>query len=218
MPAGGRKVPTGWLLSEPGHDMLTCMSDLYLAQQPPADQMLREDPLALLIAMLLDQQIPLEKAFMGPYILAERLGVTRLDAATIADHDPQDLVAIFTRPPAIHRFPGSMAERTQKLCRAIADSYNDDAAAVWSDVSDGKDLLKRVEALPGFGKQKAQIFVALLGKQFGVQPAGWKEAAGTFGEDGSFRSVADIVDAPSLSKVRDYKKQLKAAAKAAKAG
>src|SRR5215813_12020554 len=218
MPSGGRKVPTGWLLSEPGHDMLTCMSDLYLAQQPPADQMLREDPLALLIAMLLDQQIPLEKAFMGPYILAERLGVTRLDAAAIADHDPQDLVAIFTRPPAIHRFPGSMAERTQKLCRAIADSYNDDAAAVWSDVSDGKDLLKRVEALPGFGKQKAQIFVALLGKQFGVQPAGWKEAAGTFGEDGSFRSVADIVDAPSLSKVRDYKKQLKAAAKAAKAG
>jgi uncharacterized HhH-GPD family protein len=198
--------------------MLAGMSDLYLAQQPAADQMLREDPLALLIAMLLDQQIPLEKAFMGPYVLAERLGVTRLDAAAIADHDPQDFAAIYTRPPAIHRFPGSMAERTQKLCRAIADSYNDDAAAVWSGVSDGKDLLKRVEALPGFGKQKAQIFVALLGKQFGVQPAGWKEAAGTFGEDGSFRSVADIVDAPSLSKVRDYKKQLKAAAKVAKAG
>jgi uncharacterized HhH-GPD family protein len=193
------------------------MSELFLAQEPAADEMLRKDPLALLIAMLLDQQIPLEKAFVGPYVLAERLGVPHLDAAAIADHDPQDFGAIFAKPPAIHRFPGSMAERTQKLCRAVADVYGGDGAAIWTGVTDGKELLKRVEALPGFGKQKAQIFVALLGKQFDVRPPGWQEAAGIFGEDGSFRSVADIVDAPSLGRVREYKKQMKAEAKAAKA-
>jgi uncharacterized HhH-GPD family protein len=192
------------------------MSDLYLAQEPAADEMLREDPLALLIAMLLDQQIPLEKAFVGPYRLAERLGVAHLDAAAIADHDPVDFAAIFARPPAIHRFPGSMAERTQKLARAIADQYGGDAAAVWTDVTDGTVLLRRVEALPGFGKQKAQIFVALLGKQFEVRPDGWREASGQFGVDGSYKSVADIVDPSSLGRVREYKKQLKAAAKSAK--
>ena len=196
--------------------MLTGMSELYLAQEPPADVMLREQPLALLIGMLLDQQIPLEKAFVGPYRLAERLGAPHLDAAAIADHDPVDFAAIFAKPPAIHRFPGSMAERTQKLCRAIADTYGNDAASVWSGVTDARQLLKRVEALPGFGKQKAQIFVALLGKQFDVRPAGWQEIAGAYGEDGSFRSVADIVDPSSLTRVREYKKQMKVAAKAAK--
>jgi uncharacterized HhH-GPD family protein len=190
------------------------MAQLFLAQEPAADQMLRDDPLALLVGMLLDQQIPLEKAFVGPYRLAERLGVTRLDAAELAAHDPQAFGAIFATPPAIHRFPGAMAERTQKLARAIADGYDGDAAGVWTGAKDGRDLLKRVEALPGFGKQKAQIFVALLGKQLDVQPKGWREAAGTFGEAGSARSVADIVDADSLAKVRDYKKQMKAAAKA----
>ena len=197
--------------------MLTVMSELFLAQEPAADEMLRQDPLALLIAMLLDQQIPLEKAFAGPLRLAERLGVAHLDAAAIADHDPQDFAAIFAKPPAIHRFPGSMAERTQKLCRAIADTYGGDGAAAWAGVSDGKELVKRIEALPGFGKQKAQIFVALLGKQFDVQPNGWREASGIYGEEGSFRSVADIVDGPSLTRVRDYKKQMKAAAKASTA-
>jgi uncharacterized HhH-GPD family protein len=192
------------------------MSKLYLAQEPAADEMLQNDPLALLIGMLLDQQIPLEKAFVGPFRLAERLGVARLDAAAIADHDPVEFAKIFTMPLAIHRFPGSMAERTQKLCRAIVDDYNGDAASIWTGAADGKDLLKRLEKLPGFGRMKAQIFTALLGKQFGVQPAGWAEAAGVYGEQGSLRSVADIVDKASLTKVRDYKKQMKAAAKAEK--
>jgi uncharacterized HhH-GPD family protein len=211
-------ISTGTPTVPPGATsaMLTSMSELYLAQEPAADVMLREQPLALLIGMLLDQQIPLEKAFVGPYRLAERLGVAHLDAATIADHDPVDFAAIFAKPPAIHRFPGSMAERTQKLCRAIADTYGNDAVSVWSGVTDARQLLKRVEALPGFGKQKAQIFVALLGKQFDVHPAGWQEIAGAYGEDGSFRSVADIVDPSSLSRVREYKKQMKLAAKAAK--
>ncbi len=176
--------------------------------------MLERDPLALLVAMLLDQQVPLEKAFVGPYRLAERLGLSSLDAATIADHDPEDLNRIFATPPAIHRFPAAMAKRTRGLCRAVADTYGGDAAAVWTGAKDGKDLLKRLGALPGFGKQKAQIFTALLGKQFGVQPAGWREAAGAYGEDGSYRSVADIVDSASLGKVREFKKQMKAEAKA----
>ncbi len=189
------------------------MARLWLAQEPQADEMLDRDPLGLLIAMLLDQQVPLEKAFVGPYRLAERLGVDSLDAAAIADHDPEDLNRIFATPPAIHRFPAAMAERTRGLCRAVSDTYEGDAAAVWTGAKDGKDLLKRLGALPGFGKQKAQIFTALLGKQFGVQPAGWREAAGAYGEDGSYRSVADIVDSASLGKVREFKKQMKAEAK-----
>jgi uncharacterized HhH-GPD family protein len=191
------------------------MVEVFLSQEPAADELLARDPLALLVGMLLDQQFPLERAFAGPYRLAQRLGVDHLDAAAIADHDPEALAAIFTTPPAIHRFPGSMAERTQKLCRIVADEYAGDAAAVWTGATDGKDLLKRVGALPGFGKQKAQIFVALLGKQFGVRPEGWREAAGGYGPEGTFKSVADIVDAASLTKVRDFKKQQKAAAKAA---
>jgi uncharacterized HhH-GPD family protein len=190
------------------------MATLWLAQQPAADKLLAEQPLALLIGMLLDQQIPLEKAFMGPYVLAERLGVSKLDAAEIAEHDPAEFGKIFATVPAIHRFPGSMAERTQKLCRAIADEYEGEAQRVWEQAKDGKDLLKRMGNLPGFGKQKAQIFVALLGKQFNVQPKGWREAAGIYGEVGSLRSVADIVSKESLTKVREYKKQMKAAAKA----
>jgi uncharacterized HhH-GPD family protein len=190
------------------------MATLWLAQQPAADRLLEEQPLALLIGMLLDQQIPLEKAFMGPYVLAERLGVTELNAAAIADYDAVEFGKIFATVPAIHRFPGSMAERTQKLCRAIADEYEGEAQRVWLEAKDGKDLLKRMGNLPGFGKQKAQIFVALLGKQFNVQPKGWREAAGIYGEVGSLRSVADIVSKESLTKVREYKKQMKAAAKA----
>lgn len=151
---------------------------------------------------------------MGPYVLIERLGVTKLDAAAIAGHEPEEFGRLFATPPAIHRFPGSMAERTQKLCRAIADEYDGDAAKVWTEATDAKDLLKRVGNLPGFGKQKAQIFVALLGKQFSVQPRGWREAAGVYGEVGSLRSVADIVDKTSLTKVRAYKKQMKEEAKA----
>ena len=189
---------------------------LWLAQNPEADELLATDPLALLTGMLLDQQFPLEKAFFGPYLLAQRLGVTRLDARAIADHDPDDLIAIFTKPPAIHRFPAAMAERTQKLCRIIADDFDGDASALWTSATSGAELTKRIGTLPGFGKQKAQIFTALLGKQFGVQPEGWRAAAGDYGVDGSRKSVADITDAGSLAEVRSYKKQMKAAAKAGK--
>jgi uncharacterized HhH-GPD family protein len=194
--------------------MLVFMSRLYLAQVTAADELLAADSLALMIGMLLDQQIPLEKAFVGPYVLAQRLGETTLDAAAIAAYDPDTFREIFSTVPAIHRFPGSMAERTQKLCQAIVEKYDGDASLVWTGATDGKELVKRLGELPGFGRQKAQIFTALLAKQFEVQPPGWREAAGVYGEPGSLRSVADIVDAASLTKVREYKKQMKAAAKA----
>ncbi|MEU8002884.1 HhH-GPD-type base excision DNA repair protein [Catellatospora sp. NPDC049111] len=192
------------------------MAKLWLAQDAAADELLLNDPFARVLGMLLDQQIPLEKAFVGPYRLAERMGVQRLDAAQIADYDPAAFAELYATPLAIHRFPGSMAERSQKLARAVADEYDGDAAKIWTGAKDGKDLFKRLSALPGFGKMKAQIFIALLGKQFGVQPEGWREAAGVYGEEGSLRSVADIRDAASLAKVREFKKQMKAEAKAAK--
>jgi uncharacterized HhH-GPD family protein len=185
---------------------------LMLSQQPQADALLDRDPLALVIGMVLDQQIPLEKAFSSPYVLTERLGHVP-DAAEIAGMSEEDLVAIFSKPPALHRFPGSMAKRVQAMCQAVVDQYDGDVANVWNGASDGRDLLKRIGALPGFGKQKAQIFVALLGKQYGVDLPGWREAAGDFGPEGTYKSVADIRDPASLAKVRDYKKQLKAAAK-----
>jgi uncharacterized HhH-GPD family protein len=178
-----------------------------------ANKLLSTDPLALLIGMVLDQQIPLEKAFSSPHVLAQRLGHAPT-AVEIAEFDPEALVAIFAKPPALHRFPKAMAARTQEVCRALVEDYDGDAANLWADVTDGKELLKRVASLPGFGKQKSQIFVALLGKQYGVEPAGWREAAGAYGEAGSFKSVADIVDGESLGKVRAYKKEMKAAAKA----
>jgi uncharacterized HhH-GPD family protein len=193
--------------------MLNLMTTVWLAQDKAADELLGRDPLALLVGMLLDQQIPLEKAFKGPYVLAERLGVTSLDARRIADHDPEALAALFATPPAIHRFPGSMAGRKQQLCRMIAEEYDGDASRVWTEAKSGADLVKRIGKLPGFGAQKAKIFTALLGKQFGVRPDGWREATGEFGADGSHRSVADITDADSLNQVREYKKQMKAAAK-----
>jgi len=194
------------------------MPTLYLSTEPEADQLLATDPLALLVGMLLDQQIPMERAFVAPYWLTQRMGTTRLDAAAIAGHDPEALARIFATPPALHRFPGSMAGRTQQLCRVIAGEYGGDAAAVWRDPASGADLVKRLGKLPGFGKQKAQIFAALLAKQLGVRPAGWQEATGAYGEDGVHRSVADITDPASLAKVREYKKQTKAAAKADRAG
>jgi uncharacterized HhH-GPD family protein len=186
---------------------------LCLAQNPDADALLSADPLALLIGMVLDQQIPLEWAFTGPLTLTQRLG-RGLDAADLANRDPAELAAVFATPPALHRFPGSMAGRVQQLCRAIVTDYDGKAEQIWADVDDGTELRKRIEALPGFGKHKAKIFVALLGKQYGVQPEGWREAAGEFGADGSLLSVADIVDDASLLKVREHKKQMKAQAKA----
>jgi uncharacterized HhH-GPD family protein len=187
---------------------------MYLARVPEADALLDEDPLALLIGMLLDQQIPLEKAFSGPLVLKERLGGT-LDAAEIARYEPEAFGALCAKPPAIHRFPKSMAARVQTLCQIVTDQYDGDAGAVWSQAKDGPDVLKRLAALPGFGKQKAQIFLALLGKQRGVKAKGWREAAGDFGIKGSYKSVADIVDDSSLGRVRAYKKDMKARAKAA---
>ncbi|TCJ38467.1 HhH-GPD-type base excision DNA repair protein [Parafrankia sp. BMG5.11] len=186
---------------------------LHLSQIDEADELLTNDPLALLIGMVLDQQIPLERAFAAPLELTRRLGRS-LDAVDLAGMDPDELAAVFSIQPALHRFPAAMAQRTQKLCQIVIDSYDGDAARVWTAAADGKDLLKRVAALPGFGIQKAKIFVALLGKQLGVEAEGWREATAPFGEAGSYLSVADIVDQQSRDKVRDYKKQMKVAARA----
>ena len=185
--------------------------NLCLAQDSEADRLLSENPFALLVGMVLDQQIPLEVAFAGPKKIADRMG--SFDAAEIADYDPDKFAALCSERPAIHRFPGSMAKRIQALAQIIVDRYDGDAAAVWTAGGpDGKELLRRLKGLPGFGEQKAQIFLALLGKQYRVTSPGWQAAAGQFGKPGTYISVADIVDASSLGQVRSYKKQLKAAA------
>ena len=183
---------------------------LCLAQDDAADKLLSEDPFALLMGMLLDQQVPMEKAFSAPYLLQERLG-RALDPADIAQMDTDELVNLFSQAPALHRFPGSMAQRVQALARLLAERYGGDAASVWQGAASGAELLGRLQELPGFGKQKAQIFLALLGKQLGVAPDGWREAAGPYGEEGVHRSVADITDPDSLHQVRLYKKEMKAA-------
>ena len=175
---------------------------------PEADRLLTDEPLALLIWMLLDQQVPMEWAFSAPLKLKERLG-GRLDAAEIAALDPAALLAVFKGPPALHRFPGSMAMRTQALCQHLVDDYGGDAAAVWVGVADGRELVRRVRALPGFGGEKSKIFIALLAKRFGVRPPGWEAAAAPF-SDGEPRSVADVDSAETLVKVRAWKKMMKA--------
>ncbi|WP_420034635.1 HhH-GPD-type base excision DNA repair protein [Streptomyces sp. cg28] len=190
---------------------------LHLAQDPAADELLGRSPLAALVGMLLDQQVPMEWAFAGPRTIADRLGADDLDAHEIAARDPEAFAALLSEKPAVHRYPGSMAKRIQQLCQYLVEHYDGDAAAVWTGVGTGKELLARLVELPGFGKQKAQIFLALLGKQLGVRPTGWREAAGAYGEAESFRSVADITGPESLSKVRAHKQEMKAAAKAAKA-
>ncbi|MDO3700483.1 HhH-GPD-type base excision DNA repair protein [Micromonospora sp. C28SCA-DRY-2] len=186
---------------------------LALPIDPEANRLLERSPLALLLGMVLDQQVPMEKAFSSPYVLTQRLG-HEPDAAELAGYDPEALVALFAQPPALHRFPKAMAARVQEVCRVLVDRYDGDAARLWSDVTDGRELLRRIADLPGFGKQKAQIFLALLGKRFGVTPEGWREAAGGYGDPDAHRSVADVVDADSLRRVREYKQQMKAAAKA----
>jgi uncharacterized HhH-GPD family protein len=185
---------------------------LTLAQDQAADQLLSENPLALLIGLVLDQQVPLEWAFRAPMELANRLGGP-LDAATLAAMDPGQLEALFAQKPSLHRYPASMAKRVQALAVEITETYGGDATNLWNGAKTGKELLARVKALPGFGDQKAKIFVALLGKQLGVRPDGWVAASAPYGERGSFMSVADIVDQASLVKVRDHKKAVKAAAK-----
>ncbi len=188
---------------------------VHLAQQPEADELLGRSPLAALTGMLLDQQIPMEWAFTGPWTIAQRLGADDLDAHRIAAADPEEFAALLSEKPAVHRYPGSMANRVQQLCQYLVEHYDGDAEAVWRDAPNGRELLKRLNELPGFGKQKAQIFLALLGKQYGVAPEGWREAAGAYGEEGSFRSVADITGPESLVKVRAFKQEAKKAAKAA---
>jgi uncharacterized HhH-GPD family protein len=180
-----------------------------------ANELLQRDPLALVVAMVLDQQVPMERAFSAPYDLAQRLG-HEPNTTELAGYDSEALTEIFAERPALHRFPKAMAARVQEVCRRVAEQYDGDPSRLWSEAKDGKDLFKRVSALPGFGKQKAQIFVALLGKQYGVQPKGWRQAAGDFGAEGVHYSVADIEDEASLLKVREHKQQMKAAAKATK--
>lgn len=187
---------------------------LSLPVEPAANELLTRSPLALLIAMLLDQQVPLEKAFSSPYQLVLRLG-HEPTVDELASFDPEALADIFAERPALHRFPRAMAGRVQELARLLADRYDGDAEQVWAGAADAAQLRARLAELPGFGTYKAQITMALLGKQLGVRPAGWREAAGPYGHEGSLVSVADIVDDDSLAKVRAYKKQAKTAAKAA---
>jgi len=189
---------------------------LRIAQDAAADDLLGRDPLALLIGMLLDQQFPMERAFGAPKLLAERLGVERLSAADLAAADPEGLVRIFQGPPALHRYPGSMAGRTQDVCRLLVERYEGRPENLWNEAPDGATLLRRLGELPGFGAQKAKIFLALLGKQYGVTPPGWREAAGDYGLEGARRSVADITGPESLTEVRAFKQEQKQAAKAAR--
>ncbi|SEB66085.1 uncharacterized HhH-GPD family protein [Rhodococcus pyridinivorans] len=193
--------------------MIVCMSStLNLVGDPDADALLAENPLALLIGMLLDQQVAMEVAFAGPKNLADRLG--GLDVYRIASADPDEFVAVCAQQPAVHRFPKSMGQRIQALCAAIVEDYDGDASALWtSGDPDGKEVLRRLKKLPGYGDQKARIFLALLGKQMGVRPEGWREAAGDYGHEDARRSIADVVDEQSLREVREFKKSMKVAKK-----
>ena len=188
------------------------MTSIRIAQEPHADEVLSSSPFALLVGMLLDQQYPMEHAFRGPAKILDRFG--SIEPAAIASADPEEFAALCSTPPAIHRFPGSMSARVQALATVVVDEYCGRAERLWEEAGSGKELMKRLQALPGFGQQKAQIFAALVAKQLGVRPDGWEKEAGSYAETGSFRSVADVVDGTSLDKVRAFKKEKKAAAKA----
>jgi uncharacterized HhH-GPD family protein len=185
---------------------------IHITGDPDADQVLTGSPFALLVGMMLDQQYPMEHAFRGPHKVLTRFG--SIEPGAIAAADPEEFAALCTTPPAIHRYGRSMAARLQDLAALVERDYDGHAERLWTEAASGKELLARVMALPGFGKQKAQIFVALLAKQLGVRPDGWEEAVGDYAQEGH-RSVADVTDPASLQKVRDYKKAKKAAAKAA---
>ena len=186
---------------------------LHITGDPDADRLLTENPLALLVGMLLDQQVAMEVAFSGPLKIAQRIG--SVDAATLASYDPDALVEAFRQTPSVHRYPGSMAGRVQSMCAALEQEWGGDAAALWTrDDPDGPEVLRRLKKLPGFGEQKAKIFLALLGKQYGFTGEGWREASLPYGDEGTYRSVADIVSTESLAKVREHKRAMKAAAKA----
>ena len=193
---------------------------LNITGDAPADALLTDDPFALLVGMLLDQQVPMETAFAGPAKIRDRMG--GFDPETVAAADPEAFAAVFKESPAVHRFPGSMAGRVQALAAEVRDEWGGHAEAIWTRpgidglAPDGAEILRRLQELPGFGEQKAKIFLALLGKQCGLEAEGWREAAGDYGAQGSYRSVADIVDADSLAKVREAKKAAKAKSKAAK--
>ena len=187
---------------------------IHITDDAAADELLTTNPFALLVGMMLDQQYPMEHAFMGPQKVVSRFG--SFDPAAIATADPEKFAELCATTPAIHRFPGAMSARLQELARIVVDEYDGHAERIWTQAADGKDLMKRLQALPGFGAQKAKIFVALVAKQLDVRPAGWEKVAGDYALDG-FRSVADVVDPVSLQKVRDHKKEMKAAAKAAQA-
>ncbi|MBF0672331.1 MAG: Fe-S cluster assembly protein HesB [Salinibacterium sp.] len=189
---------------------------LYLTGDPAADELLENDDLALLLGMLLDQQVTMESAFAGPAKIRDRMGV--LDSVKIADANPDEFAELFKQSPAVHRFPGSMAGRVQAVCEAVREEWGGEASAIWTrGEPDGKEVLKRLKALPGFGEQKAKIFLALLGKRRGLTAEGWREASAPYGEEGALMSVADITSPETLAKVREAKKAMKAAAKAAKA-
>ena len=189
------------------------MTGLRIAQDEVADRVLTDDPFALLMGMLLDQQLPMEQAFAGPAQVLDRFG--SLDPERIAAADPEQFAALCAVPPAVHRFPSSMATRVQQLASIVAGEYGGRAERLWREAATGRELMRRLQALPGFGRQKAQIFTALLGKQLEVRPEGWEAAAGDYAEPGAHRSVADVVDQDSLDRVRAHKKQLKQQAKAA---
>jgi uncharacterized HhH-GPD family protein len=185
---------------------------LQIAQDEAADEVLSTNSFALLAGMLLDQQFPMERAFAGPAKILDRFGT--LDPVTIAEAPPEEFAEVCSRPPAVHRFPGAMATRLQALAGHVVQAYGGDTAELWQTAQSGSELLDRMMALPGFGQQKAQIFVALLGKQLDVHPPGWEQAAGDYAEEGSYRSVADVRDPSSLEKVRAFKQEQKALAKA----
>ncbi len=190
----------------------TARPGLHITGDEHADQVLTDDPFALVVGMLLDQQYPMEHAFRGPAKILDRFGT--LDPATIAAADPEEFAVMASTPPAIHRYGRSMAGRVQSVAQIVTDTYGGRAERLWTEASSGADLLARVMALPGFGKQKAQIFTALLAKQLDVRPEGWEQAVGDYAEDG-YRSVADVTDPESLQKVRDFKKAKRAAARPA---
>lgn len=190
---------------------------VHLTGDERVDDLLSSDPNALLIGMVLDQQVPMEKAFSGPRVIADRMG-GRFDVGAIAAMPVDDFVAVCSERPAVHRFPGSMGKRVHEVCRVLVDDWDGDASRLWGSAGTGAELKKLISDLPGFGPAKAAIMVALLGKRYGVTPKGWREAAGDFGESGVFRSVADVVDQTSLQKVRETKKAVKAQARAAADG
>ena len=184
---------------------------IHITGDEHADEVLSDSSFALLTGMLLDQQFPMERAFAGPAKILDRFG--SLEPAEVAAADPEQFASLCSEPPAVHRFPGSMAERVQAVARIVVEEYDGQADRIWTGAADGPDLLRRMTSLPGFGKQKAQIFIALLAKQLDAAPEGWQGVVGDYALEG-YRSVADVVDDASLQKVRAYKQEKKAAAKA----